>query len=230
MSNTKTVLIIDDEDQSRTINALKRQLKPKCNLEVIPILTTDVELRKEDSDHLDVAKLEKQIAEAMTSKHIDWALTDFNLAEEDIDGLSVVEILSKLRKSLKIIMYSGNRTAVVKRVLGKAKIHDASEEEIVDAIRKLLEYHIIEYIKRDDYKDKLIEFINRDDDPTVQDYFLEQLRTHSGMVFKSCYAPLKGKTFGEIADMIENGQDKRTDSWTRELIEQTIAYLVKINE
>lgn len=230
MSNKKTVLIIDDVDQSITINALKRQLKTKCNLEAIAVLTTDVELRKENSDHLDATKLEKKIAEAMETKHIDWALTDFNLAEEDIDGLTVVEMLSKLRKNLKIIMYSGNRTAVVKRVLGKAKIHDASEEEIVDAIRKLLEYHIIEYIKRDDYKDKLIEFINRDDDPTVQDYFLEQLRTHSEMEFKSCYAPLKGKTFGEIADMIENGQDKRTDSWTRELIEQTIAYLVKINE
>lgn len=230
MSNTKTVLIIDDEDQSRTVKALQRQLKAKCNLEAITILTTDVELREDGSDHLDANKLKIKIDKAIKSKHIDWALTDFNLAEEDIDGLTVVEILSELRKNLKIIMYSGNRTAVVKRVLGKAKIQDASEDEIVDAIRKLLEYPVIDYIRRDDYKDNLIAFINRDDDPSAQDYFLEQLRMHSEMEFKSCYASFKGKSFGEIADLIENGQDKRTDSWTRELIEQAIAYLVKINE
>lgn len=40
----------------------------------------------------------------------------------------------------------------------------------------------------------------------------------------------KGKTLGEIADMIEKQSDKRVDSWTQELVEQTIAYLVKINE
>lgn len=230
MSVTKTILIIDDEDQSRTITALQRQLRSKCELEAITILTSDVDLRKDDSDHLDINKLKTHISEVIRSKHIDWALTDFNLAENDIDGLTVVELLSKQRKNLNIIMYSGNRNAVVKRVLGKARVQDASEDEIVIAVRKLLEYPIIDYIQRDDYKDKLIELINRDDDPSVQDYFLEQLRTHSEMEFKSCFASLKGKSFGEIADMIENSADKRTDSWTRELVEQTIAYLVKINE
>lgn len=37
----------------------------------------------------------------------------------------------------------------------------------------------------------------------------------------------KGKTLGEIADMIEKQSDKRVDSWTQELVEQTIAYLIK---
>ena len=115
-------------------------------------------------------------------------------------------------------------------VLGKVKLQEATEEEIVEAVRKLMEYQIIDYVKRDEYKDKLIELINRDDEPTVHDYFLEQLRQHSEMEFKSCYAPLKGKTLGEIADMIEKQSDKRVDSWTQELVEQTIAYLVKINE
>lgn len=227
----KTVLIIDDEDQSRIVVALQKQLKTKCDFKAITICTTDPELRKNDSDdHLDVSKLKMKISEAIQSKHIDWALTDFNLAETDIDGLTVVEMLSELRRNLKIIMYSGNRKAVVQRVLGKVKFKDASEREIVDAVSKLLEYPVIDYISRDYYKDKLIELINRDDEPTVQDYFLKQLRMYSDMEFKSCYPPFKGMSFGRIADMIENNQDKRTDAWTRELIEQTIAYLVKINE
>ena len=204
MKKKVTVLIIDDVDQSKIIDALKKQLKRKCEFEAISIRTTDVELN--------------------------WALTDFNLSEDDIDGIDVVEILTELRKNLKIIMYSGNRNAVVKRVLGKVKLQEATEEEIVEAVRKLMEYQIIDYVKRDEYKDKLIGLINRDDELTVHDYFLEQLRQHSEMEFKSCYAPLKGKTLGEIADMIEKQSDKRVDSWTQELVEQTIAYLVKINE
>ena len=230
MKKKVTVLIIDDVDQSKIIDALKKQLKRKCEFEAISIRTTDVELREDGSDHLDVIKLKERIKDLISSKHINWALTDFNLSEDDIDGIDVVEILTELRKNLKIIMYSGNRKAVVKRVLGKVKLQEATEEEIVEAVRKLMEYQIIDYVKRDEYKDKLIELINRDDEPTVHDYFLEQLRQHSEMEFKSCYAPLKGKTLGEIADMIEKQSDKRVDSWTQELVEQTIAYLVKINE
>lgn len=230
MKKKVTVLIIDDVDQSKIIDALKKQLKRKCEFEAISIRTTDVELREDGSDHLDVRKLKERIKDLISSKHINWALTDFNLSEDDIDGINVVEILTELRKNLKIIMYSGNRNAVVKRVLGKVKLQEATEEEIVEVVRKLMEYQIIDYVKRDEYKDKLIELINRDDEPTVHDYFLEQLRQHSEMEFKSCYAPLKGKTLGEIADMIEKQSDKRVDSWTQELVEQTIAYLVKINE
>ena len=230
MKKKVTVLIIDDVDQSKIIDALNKQLKRTCEFEAISIRTTDVELREDGSDHLDVRKLKERIKDLISSKHINWALTDFNLSEDDIDGIDVVEILTELRKNLKIIMYSGNRKAVVKRVLGKVKLQEATEEEIVEAVRKLMEYQIIDYVKRDEYKDKLIELINRDDEPTVHDYFLEQLRQHSEMEFKSCYAPLKGKTLGEIADMIEKQSDKRVDSWTQELVEQTIAYLVKINE
>ena len=230
MKKKVTVLIIDDVDQSKIIDALNKQLKRTCEFEAISIRTTDVELREDSSDHLDVIKLKERIKDLISSKHINWALTDFNLSEDDIDGIDVVEILTELRKNLKIIMYSGNRKAVVKRVLGKVKLQEATEEEIVEAVRKLMEYQIIDYVKRDEYKDKLIELINRDDEPTVHDYFLEQLRQHSEMEFKSCYAPLKGKTLGEIADMIEKQSDKRVDSWTQELVEQTIAYLVKINE
>lgn len=226
----KTVLIIDDEDQSITVKALKAQLKTKCDLEAIMIRTTDPQLRREDSERLDASKLKLAIAAAIQSRHIDWALTDLNLAETDIDGLTVVEMLSELRKKLKIIMYSGNRKAVVQHVLGKVRFQDASENEIVDALSKLLKYPVIDYISRDNYKDKLIELINRDDEPTVQDYFLMQLRRYSDMEFKSCYAPFKGMSFGEIADKIENNRDNGTDLWTRELVEQTIAYLVKINE
>ena len=90
MKKKVTVLIIDDVDQSKIIDALKKQLKRKCEFEAISIRTTDVELREDGSDHLDVRKLKERIKDLISSKHINWALTDFNLSEDDIDGINAV--------------------------------------------------------------------------------------------------------------------------------------------
>lgn len=223
------ILIIDDADQSRTIKSLQAQLKAQCDLECIAIKTTALDLRKEGSEHLDTDKLRSKIKDELYNKKINWAFTDFNLAENDVNGLTVVDILHEFRPKMQIVMYSGNQSAVIRSILGKSP-RDAQDEEIISGIRKLLSYSIIDYVKRDDYADKVIELVNREKDPTVQDYFLEQLRMYPDMEFKSCYPHLAGKTFGEIADMIEQHSDKRTDAWTRELVEQTIAYLVKIND
>lgn len=223
------ILIIDDADQSRTVKYLQAQLKSTCDLECITIKTTLLELRKEGSEHLDTDKLRSKIKDELYNKKINWAFTDFNLAETDVNGLTVVDMLHTFRPNMQIVMYSGNQNAVIRSILGKSP-RDAQDEEIISGIRKLLEYSIIDYVKRDDYADKVIELVNRMEEPTVQDYFLEQLRMYPDMEFKSCYPPLAGKTFGEIADMIEQHSDKRTADWTKELVEQTIAYLVKIND
>lgn len=224
----KCILVIDDADQSVNKKSLEIRVKSYCNLEVLLVKTTDKEYRVADSDHLDLRKLKDAIGEKIKGRHISWVFTDFNLAEESINGLSVVKILKELRKSIKVVMYSGNLDDVVRSVVG-GNISSANVDDIVKAIKTLMEYGIIEYVKREDFVNKAVELINRDDDPTVQDYFIQQLRKYSDMEFQSCYPKLSGKKLGEIADMIENSSDKRTDAWTQELVEQAIAYLVKIN-
>ena len=224
----KCILIIDDNDQKVNVRSLKMQVKGHCNLDVIDIRTTNSAYKAEDSEHLDINKLKHAIGEAIKGKSIAWAFTDFNLSEDFINGLSVVRILKELRKSIKIVMYSGNLEDVVRNVVGKS-LNSANEEDVIKAVKSLMEYEIVDYIKRDDYISKAVQLIKRDEDPTVQDYFLQQLRMYSDMEFKSCYPKLSGKTLGEIADMIENSPDKRTDIWTQELIEQAVAYLIKIN-
>ena len=37
-------------------------------------------------------------------------------------------------------------------------------------------------------------------------------------------------TFNEIADLIDNQSDARTDEWIEEVLTQTIAYLVTVNQ
>lgn len=230
MNKKVAILIVDDKSQDVNIRALELQLKRTCDLAVTAICTTDESLRIEESDHLDKDKLFKKIDECLLNKRIDWALTDFDLAETYVDGLDVAEYLAEKRKSIPVIMYSGNINSVIKKAVNQASIQDLNEDELVEAIRKLINCNIVDYVKRDDYKHAIIEKINQNLQPTVEDFFLQQLRQHSEMEFKSCYPRLKGKTFGQIADLIESRGDKRTDAWMNELIEQTIAYLVKINE
>lgn len=230
MNKKVTILIIDDKSQDVNIRALKSQLKRTCDLEVLSICTTNESLRLDDSDHLDKNKLFGKIDECILNRRIDWALTDFDLAETYVDGLDVAEYLAQKRKSIPIIMYSGNITSVIKKALNQASIKELNEDQFVEIIRKLIDCNIVDYVKRDDYKQALTEKINRNRLPTVEEFFLQQLRQHSEMEFKSCYPRLKGKTFGHIADLIESRGDRRTDAWMSELIEQTIAYLVKINE
>lgn len=225
----KCVLIIDDADQSVNVRSLKFQVKTFCSLEVIAIKTTDSTFKEYDSEHLDIEKLKSYIHDVIKGKSISWVFTDFNLSEEKINGLTVVKLLKELRESLKIVMYSGNLETVIRSVVGKS-LSKANEDDIVHAVKTLMDYGIIDYIKRDNYINKAVELFKHDEVPTVKDYFIEQLRMHSDLVFKSCYPKLSGKTLGEIADMIEKSSDKRTDVWTQELVEQTVAYLVKINQ
>lgn len=224
----KCVLIIDDIDQSVNIKSLKKQVRGYCSLDAISIKTTDVDLRAEDSEHLDLEKLRNTIKEAIRGKSIAWAFTDFDLSEDNINGLTVVRILKELRPSLKIVIYSGNLETVIRNVVGKP-LAEANEDDVVKAVKTLVNYEIVDYVRRDNYVDKAVELIKKEDDPTVKEFFIQQLRMYSEMEFRSCYPKLSGRTLGEIADMIENSSDKRTDAWTQELVEQAIAYLVKIN-
>jgi hypothetical protein len=55
------------------------------------------------------------------------------------------------------------------------------------------------------------------------------LRANGDMVFNSCCPELKRKTFNEIAEMIENHSDARSDEWIEAVLTQTIAYLAEVN-
>ena len=58
---------------------------------------------------------------------------------------------------------------------------------------------------------------------------LHKLREHGAMQFKSVYDPFKGRTLNMIADEIEKRTSRGRD-FEQELLEQSIAYLVRINE
>ena len=226
------IIVIDDSDQETNIRALELRLKKLCIPHIEQINTSAIDLRKDDgSDHLDIAKLKTRLEERFKGKRIDWIATDFNLGEDEIDGIDIVRIMLEIRrfKRKNIILYSGNIQSAIRKVLNETRVSD-SEEAVVTAVKQFIDLPILRFNGRNDYQDAIVELISYSNRLSLEDRLLKLLHTHESMIFNSCFPPFTGKTFGEIADIIENESDARSEEWLQALVDQTIAYLLQINE
>lgn len=235
MKKKVSILVIDDTNQASNIRALKLSLNRYCEPEVVSIFTGDVSLRKDDSDHLDSEKLFKHLTDKIERKRFDWIATDYDLGESDIDGIDIVRYIASERKrnnrnnKKNILLYSGNIEKAIKKVLDECG-GDSHQQTIISAVKKLYDLPIAQCVKRDDYQQALSEIVSKHCEPTMEDEFLKMLYEHGDVVFNSCYPEFRGKKLREIADIIEQGSDDRSYEWKRALVEQTIAYLIRVNE
>ena len=220
--------MVDDKPQSAVIKGIKAKTVNDFELDFIPIRTSSDELKKDDSEDLDVNKLRAEIESKIKNKHIDIALTDFDLECPYLTGLDVVHIVQGIRDKMNFFIYSGNWNKVIESVVGQ-EYKNATIEELVGGINKLVNANIIDCIDRTDYKDVLIEFLKKNTGDTIEHRLSTLLRAHSELQFESCFPEFKGMTFGEIADMIDNHSDARSDEWIEAVLTQTIAYLLKVN-
>lgn len=225
MKTKKNILIIDDEDQTNIAESLKIDLRKDFDVNFILIKTNDVALQSDNAD-LDMIKIKKRIIKDIQYNSVDLALTDYDLGDEHVDGIDIIGMLKEIRPKIPVILYSGNEDKVIRKIVG----NNLNTEDIVAGFKKLLKFGIIDFVRRPDYKTSIIKFLKNDKDPHLDYHFLKQLRKYKDYEFKSCCPALKGMKLGEIADMIERGSDFRSREWMEELIEQTIAYLIKINE
>lgn len=228
MKQKKCILVIDDKSQSTVIKGIESMLTKDFDLDFITIRTEAAKFKKDDSEDLDVGKLKAEIESKIKEKHIDVALTDFNLECPYFNGLDAVHLVHEIRDRVEFFIYSGDWNKVIGSVIGR-EYPQASIEELVDGINKLIKAKIINCIDRTDYKDILIEYLKKNKGDSIEHRLSTLLRANGNMVFNSCCPELKGKTFMEIADMIENKSDARSDAWIEAVLIQTIAYLTEVN-
>lgn len=229
MKERKCILLIDDKDQEDVTNSIKLLLRKDIDLEFILIRTAAPEFRKDDSDDLDVEKLKNNIESKIRCKKIDIALTDFDLECDYLNGLGVVRMVHEIRPKVNFLIYSGNWDKVIRTVVGK-DYKQASIDELVGGINSLIHDKIINCIGRTDYKAELIEFLKQNSGDSIEQRLSTLLRSHGELTFESCFPEFKGMTFSEIADVIDNHSDARSDEWIEAVLTQTIAYLVKVNQ
>lgn len=228
MKKTKCILLFDDKDQTKIIDSIKLSTRQEFDLDFIFIRTSSAELKKEDSEDLDVAKLKDKIASEIKDKQIDIALTDFGLDCDYLNGLDVVHMVHKFRRNLNFFVYSGNWNKVINSVIGE-DYQKASSEQLVEGINQLIHDKIIDCISRVDYQEDLLKYLRHDSEDSMEHRLCALLRANGDMVFSSCCPELKGKTFLEIAEMIDSKSDARSEEWIEAVLTQTIAYLTEVN-
>lgn len=228
MAMKKCILVIDDKSQTAVINGIKAQFGQEFDFDFILIRTSAAELKKDNSEDLDEIKLKEEIKQRIFSKHIDVALTDFDLECNNFTGLNVVHMVREMRPKLKFFIYSGNWNKVITYVVGKEH-KNATIEELIEGINKLIKAQIIDCISRTDYQERLIQYLRIEQNDSVEKRLVKLLRSNENVVFQSCYPEFEGKTLGEIADIIENNSDARSEEWMEAILSQTIAYLTTVN-
>lgn len=229
MKQKRCILVIDDKSQSTVVKGIDSKLFKDFDLDFILIRTADAKFKKDDSEDLDVEKLKTGIETKIKGKHIDIALSDFDLECPYFTGLEAVHMVHEIRENVNFFIYSGNWNKVIVSVVGK-DYQSASIEELVKGINKLIKAQIIDCIDRTDYQETLIEYLKKNKGDTIEHRLAILLRAHADLKFESGFPKFKGMTFDEIADMIENHSDARTDEWIDTILTQTIAYLVKVNK
>lgn len=228
MKQKRCILLIDDKDQSDVTDSIKMQLRNDFDLEFILIRTAASELKKDGGEDLDIDKLKSEMEAKIKNKSIYIALTDFDLESDSLNGLGVVRMVHEIRTKVSFLIYSGNWDEVIRTVVGK-DYKNSSIDELVGGINNLIHDNIINCIGRTDYKDDLIKFLKENKGDSIEHRLASLLRAHGEMKFESCFPEFKGMTFSEIADMIDNHSDARSDEWIEAVLAQTIAYLVKVN-
>ena len=197
-------------------------------MDFIFVRTSSAELKKDDSEDLDVTKLKDKIKSSIHGKHIDVALTDYDLECNYLNGLDLVRMVHEHRENVNFFIYSGNWNKVITDVIGD-DYQQVGIDRLVEGINKLIHDKIINCIDRIDYKEDLIKYLRQGGKDSMEHRLCILLRANGDMVFNSCCPELKGKTFYEIAEMIEEHSDARSDEWIEAILTQTIAYLAEVN-
>lgn len=230
MKLKKTILVIDDKDQSRVIENIQEDLNDRFDIIYAGIWTALPQFRNEGSNDPDIDKLRSKIKSLYDRyHHFDLILSDFDLnAKGIVDGIDLIEYIKDLKPKAKILMYSGNYTDAVRKLI-QNPTNQLTELQVAEAVSKFINYKLVDCTDRISYRDRTIAYFKENKEMSIIDELIKLLYEHGDMTFNSCCPKYKGKKFYEIARELERGNSSYTDEWVMAMIHQTIAYLVEVN-
>lgn len=227
--NTKVILVIDDEPQGPTERDMQSALRTELDIQFINIDFTDPAILDENLDVVE-EKLNLAIKKAVVGKTIDLVLTDYDLGENcPFSGLKPISYLRSLRPNLPIFLYSVIQKDVIKEVVGD-DLSDTTPDNIINGINQLMDMKIAKICSRPAYPQEVIKYLRQNKEANPREILISILRENKERVFNSCCPPLKGKKFGEVADILDDVSNGLGNEWMKAIIEQIAAYLVEINE
>ena len=227
--NTKTILVIDDESQKPIEDDIQSALKTELDLRFINIDVTDPNILNENLD-VDETKLNLTIKDGIIGESVDLVLTDYDLGDScPFSGLKPIAYIRELRPHLPIFLYSAIQKDVIKEVVGD-DLSNTTSDNIIAGINQLMDLKIAKICSRPAYPQEVIKYLRQNKEANPRFILISILRDNRDRIFNSCCPPLKGKTFGEVADILDDVSNGLGNEWIMAIIEQIAAYLAETNE
>jgi len=219
----RNCLIVDNEDQSDTIQKAERIAKRKgLNIEFHQFNVGNTENTEFlTKGKIDIEKVRNEYRKKFNGITFHLAVFDWNLDDDDIDGVELIRKLSAsriLKRTPKFVI-----SAKLKIILNE--IVEARESKRIEKLSLLVKSDIRDYMDRDDYEHQIISFFENNED-SLDLNILTILRQFPEHKFEQNFVSesFEGKTFEEIAKILESNDGLR-NKFKGEIIQQVLAYL-----
>lgn len=228
MNPTKRILVIDDESQRNLLSKIRDEVRSQMYLEWSQVEVLDAEYT-DDKAKLVLDNVYAAIGKALSEHQYNLIMVDYDYGQPNIDGLDVIKYVREKRANVDIYLYSAVQKDIIKKVVGDNP-QDSSAEEIVSGINDLMNYRIGKMVSRPSAEAEVIRFLRSEVSFSPRAFISDMLREHSTQVFSSCCPKLAGKTYGQIADMIDEDNNGAANEWLAAILEQLVVYLSTVNE
>lgn len=229
MNPTRRILLIDDEPQDNSLEKIVNGVKDRLVIEHSQVEVFHKDFL-DDKANLVPEKLYEAIEATFKSARYDLILVDYSYGEDvPIDGLDVIKQIRKKHQKDDVILYSANQKEIIGKVVGE-DLKESSQEKIVAGINELMNFRIAKIVSRPAMDSEVIAYLKTDTTFSPYGFIINVLRENRDKVFKSCYPRLAGKTYGEIADLLDSGENGMGNEWLSAILEQLVVYLSEVNE
>lgn len=215
-------LILDDAvaDIEGAISAYKRTLYNHEPIEYEPIgLTVDSQYNASFSLTLE------SVLQSLDSNHYDLFACDMELGFENQKGYDILQVVCKKYSSLPIILYSGDFSSLAKLLADR--LYKSNGEDAKNILYALT--HIKKIVDRaENLEDHILNVLNGN--VSVYQVIQAKLLENPEMVLKIGFSSFQGKTFGEIASILNDEKhNANVHRFIEDLIEHALHHLGQLN-
>ncbi|MBN8695869.1 MAG: hypothetical protein J0L87_05025 [Bacteroidetes bacterium] len=229
----KICLLIDDNRQDTNVEKISRIGKAKrITIKTEQFNVGNPELTEVLTDgKIDIPKVIEYYKTNFKKFHFDLIAFDWDLNDEKIDGIELIRQFraNNFLKKTHIVLYSGELPIKVQGYFEEYRKEPNTFKENWAKIKTLIDAPIYGFFDRTNYEEKIVEeLFNTTKHIHIEHDLIKKLRENSQLVFNNVNPQFEGKTFGEVAHIIEN-DISFGHQFTSEFIEQAIALMFKLN-
>lgn len=223
----KRVLIIDDEDQSEEIINLERQFKKKgLDVEFLQFnIGKPGELEVLTENRIDIEKVKNIFQERYGMKRLHLICFDYELGPEDITGVDVLAALKPLTDRTLFLFYSSKIRQILEKILTKYRDGGMPFDKARELLDSLVTSKVEYFVDRGGDLGNAVNQILARSGETLDDIFEEKMWEYPN--FKTDY--FDGLEIRNVEQLLNN-KDGRAIKVKRELVEQLVAYFIRLKD